>query len=61
LNLKKIAAKYAGKSEVFIASDGTPFFEESFAKAYADKKGLKVNKIINPIKKSKSGIKSNKI
>lgn len=45
MDLGKVAKKHLVKSDVvYIASDGTPFFEYHFAKNYADKKGLTVQK-----------------
>jgi len=58
MSLEKKAKKYLTKSEVvFITSDGVPFFERSFAKAHADKNGLKITEFKNPKKTVRNGTK----
>ena len=56
-DFKDIAKRFFPKSEVvYITSDGIPFLSHNFAKAHADKKGLK----IETFKKPKNGTKRNK-
>jgi len=56
--MDKIASKYFTKSEVvFMTSDGVIFYELHFAKAHANKNGLKITEYKKPKKKVKNGTK----
>ena len=43
---RDIFTRYPGKDEVFITSDGTPFFHEPHAKNHANKNKLRIETVL---------------